>query len=140
MEIRIEQLKAYDLGKMHETIIPMLEKAVEHTDGEYDVADIIEAISSGQQGCLGIFQELKLIGIYTVMLINYPQRRLLRIVTMGGLPVEYWAATEQTLTEYARGHQCDGIEFWCRPGVSKIVKKSFGFEHQYDVLIRPVEE
>lgn len=136
--VKLEKLSAFEVGKRHKEIIPMLESAIEHADGEYTVSDIIDYISRGEQGCLGVFDGMELIGVFTVMLITYPRRSVIRLVTMGGLAVDRWSEVEPALIQFVKDNGCQAIECWCRDGAAKVAVKSFKADHHYNVVIREV--
>jgi len=136
--VKLEKLSAFEAGKRHKEIIPMLESAIDQADGEYTVADIIECISRGEQGCLGVFDGMELIGVFTVMLITYPRRRAIRLVTMGGLPVDRWSEVEPALIQFVKDNDCSAMECWCRDGAAKIATEAFKANHHYNVVVREV--
>ena len=138
MEIRLEKLSAFEVGKRHKEIIPMIESAVQYADGEYTVADIIDAIGAGQQACLGVFEGMQMIGVFTAMLITYPRRQAIRLVTMGGLPVDRWADVEPVLIQFVKDNNCTHLECWCRDGAMKVATKAFKGTHHYNVVVREV--
>ena len=102
---------------------------------EMSVQDIYENCKDKDMQLWIVFNEDKDIeAVLTTQVIDYPQKRVCRIVTLGGLNMEDWVDTVlETLEEWAEQQSCHSMETVCRKGFIKKLK-SFGYEHTYTIL------
>jgi hypothetical protein len=72
--------------------------------------------------------------VVTTQLINYPQKRVCRIVTLGGEGMDEWVAQIlEVLEEWSEEQGCDAMETVCRKGFVKKLK-NFGYEQTYTIV------
>ncbi len=102
---------------------------------EMTVEDIYDKLLETEMQLWLVYDEnSKVISCLTTEVINYPQRRTCRIVTLGGRDLDTWVDKFlDVLEEWAFAAACDSMETACRKGFIKKLKK-FGYEHTYTVL------
>jgi hypothetical protein len=72
--------------------------------------------------------------VITTQILNYPQKKVCRIVTLGGKELDTWVAeTLEILEEWSQEQDCDAMETVCRKGFIKKLK-DFGYEQTYTIL------
>jgi hypothetical protein len=76
----------------------------------------------------------KIKAVVTTQIIRYPQKKVCRIVTLGGEGMEEWVAEVlEILEEWSIEQECEAMETVCRKGFIKKLK-SFGYEQTYTIL------
>jgi hypothetical protein len=102
---------------------------------EMSVQDIYENCKDKDMQLWIVFNEDKEIeAVLTTQVIDYPQKRVCRIVTLGGLNMDDWTdMVLSTLEEWAEQQSCHAMETVCRKGFIKKLK-SFGYENTYTIL------
>ena len=103
---------------------------------EMSVQDIYENCKDKDMQLWIVFNEDKDIeAVLTTQVIDYPQKRVCRIVTLGGLNMDDWTdMVLATLEEWAEEQACHSMETVCRKGFIKKLK-GFGYEHTYTCLL-----
>ena len=72
--------------------------------------------------------------VVTTQIINYPQKKVCRIVTLGGDGMDEWVAQVlDVLEEWSIEQDCDAMETVCRKGFVKKLK-NFGYEQTYTIV------
>jgi len=72
--------------------------------------------------------------VVTTQIINYPQKKVCRIVTLGGEGMDEWVSQVlEILEEWSIEQRCDSMETVCRKGFIKKLK-GFGYEQTYTIL------
>jgi len=80
-------------------------------------------------------QEKKIIkAVVTTQIINYPQKKVCRIVTLGGQGMDEWVEQVlEILEEWSIENDCEAMETVCRKGFVKKLK-NFGYEQTYTIV------
>lgn len=92
------------------TVKPLLESALAHGSGEYEIEDILSAINE-QKMQLGIVHEDdRIVAAFVTEIICYPRKKMLRVTFAGG---ERMAAWLPLVEEYVRsGAEAIGAELY----------------------------
>lgn len=104
---------------------------------EMDVHDIYFFLKEKEMQLWVIFdkdngKEIK--AVITTQILNYPQKKVCRIVTLGGKQMDTWVAeTLEILEEWSQEQDCDAMETVCRKGFVKKLK-NFGYEQTYTIV------
>ena len=70
----------------------------------------------------------------TTEVIEYPRKKVCRIVSLGGRNLDEWVERWLDILErWAEENDCDSIETYCRKGFIKKLEK-FGYTNTYTVL------
>lgn len=115
-----------------------MKRAVDHANGELDHHDIRAFCESRDMQLWLIGNKYGVVGAVTTEIINYPRKRMLRVVTLAGKEFDNWAGQlNDLLGEWAASLQCDGIECFVRSGFTKKLA-AYGFRKKYEVCYRQV--
>ncbi len=104
---------------------------------EMDVSDIYFFLKEKEMQLWVVFdkdndKEIK--AVVTTQILNYPQKKVCRIVTLGGNKMDEWVAqTLDILESWSQEQECDAMETVCRKGFIKKLK-DFGYEQTYTIL------
>lgn len=129
-------LHPYDIGVFHEKCIKWIEDALTFSS-EMTSADVIEDLKRGDLLGYGCFDSNgNLIGFVTATIVQYPRKKVFRIVTLGGTSLEMWKELEPLIIAEAKRLTCNVFECWCRKGVAKILSDSFNCVQDYIIVSR----
>ncbi len=69
----------------------------------------------------------------TTEIINYPAKKVCRIVTLGGKDLDEWINYIDEIENWAIYNNCKAMETFCRKGFIKKLE-NFGYEQTYSVV------
>lgn len=109
-------------------IVEQVEAALEHSEGCYRAADVLDALLAGEWQ---LWTDGRSIACTRVA--EYPAKRVLSIILASGgrdsvAPI--WAALEP----FARVNGCSAISWWGRPGWRRSGFLPKGWRHTHDVM------
>jgi len=110
----------------------LLEPAVEMSGGRYDIESVEYLVKNGFNQLWVMYDDDDKIRIaFTTAIENYPRRRMLAITFLGGDDfVNNIGIVDDTLSEWAIAHGCDGAEIMGRKGWERALSP-FGFKASY---------
>lgn len=102
----------------------LLAPAVVLTNGRYMLEDIHIAAKSGDmQLWIAFTEDRSIIGCGVTSISEYPSRRLLTVLFVGGSNVRSWREDMINMLErWAKDNQCSGIEAYGREGWAKVLE------------------
>lgn len=117
---------------------PYVKRALDHTSGEFLPADI-KALCKDQIIQLWLVTEgPKVVGAVTTEIVVYPNRRHLRVITLGGSKAKEWTSLVDTiLSDFAKTEKCDAMEAFVRKGYVPVLAE-YGFKLTYSVVIKDI--
>lgn len=116
-------------------IAPMLEKAIEHNHQEMTLVDVADAIVSEKSQLWVAVQNDIPRGAFVTEIVNYPRKKVCRIVLLGGVSFEEWKHLLVDLENWALMNGCIDLDAYCRPGMAKKTK-ALGFEESAVVVTK----
>lgn len=117
---------------------PYIKRAIDHTNGEYKPADLKMFCKDRVVQLWLISENERVVGAATTEIINYPQRKHCRVVTLGGSKaVEWMGLLDAVLTDWAKEQGCEAMEAFVRKGFVPVLVK-YGFKHQYSAVFKPI--
>ena len=137
----IEELTFAGIGDdmaeaMWPKVEPLIQDALAHANGELNSDDMKKAILARDMQLFVLYnpdsREVEVAGVTEI--INYPRKKVCRVVAMGGGPLEAWNQGIEEVQKWAYEFGCDGMEAFARPGVEKIMGKNFGYRKYYSVI------
>ena len=124
------------VASIWEEVYPLLEKAQVYAAGELDTQDFFEMIESGDMQ-LWIAEDDG--GIFAMMLtefIQYPRKKVMRIVSIGGREMNRWMKYFPALEAAALSVGCTGFEVFGRKGWLRVLKD---WKCSYYVLTKDIK-
>lgn len=118
-----------------------IEVALRHAQGELNVADVLELAKKGEAQVWTINgkDSKQLYGVAVTQVVNYPQMRAVRIVTLGGHSLDKWARNlNDAIEDFAREHGARRLEAFGRKGLVKMLEE-LAFRPAYVALVKEVE-
>lgn len=107
-----------------------VDAALDHANGEIRAEDVYKQLLAEKMFLFVVGRPL-LCGAATCEVVQYAQKRVIRVVTLGGADFEDWKAQlHKSLTEWAKRIDADGIEAYVRKGMAKVLNE-LGYRQIY---------
>ena len=137
MNLHISGIPSDRINEVWEECEPYIAMGNGKSRDEMSVMDIYERLSQARMQLWLIFNDNKeIISVLTTEIIEYPQKTMCRIVTLGGKDLDIWVEEWlDTIEAWALEKGCVAMETVCRKGFIKKLEK-FGYENAYTVLVK----
>lgn len=118
------------------TLSVLLQKVIEHGQGESTLTDYLKKILNEYVQCWAVVDnELNIIGAGLTQYLQYSQYKTLHIIAFSGSNFEEQSKVFPTVEQFARDSGCARIEMWGRKGWIKTLPKFVdGWEEAYIVM------
>ncbi len=112
-----------------------IEMGINHSQCELSTMDYYDRLVNQEMQLWVVYDEEKQIKwALTTEVIEYPRKKVCRIVSLGGRNLDEWVERWLDILErWAEENDCDSIETYCRKGFIKKLEK-FGYTNTYTVL------
>ena len=133
------------LPKVWDRVRPMIELASEHSQGRFGPDHVLGELASGVQVLWILYEgDDDLLVCLTTSVCAYPGRRMLSVPFCGGSAgASHWFSHRELivgkLVEWAKKHECSGIEASGRPAWEKVLAP-MGFKKTYTTVTMDVED
>jgi hypothetical protein len=113
---------------------PYIRRALDHTYGELTSLDLKNLCASKDAQLWMVQKGDRIIGAGTTMIMNYPQMKVCRIITLSGSEFKEWKNLACMHIEmWADANGCEGVEAYVRRGfVPQLLE--IGFKYRYAVV------
>ncbi len=113
----VTPIRMEDCYALWKDVRPLLEPAIEKSDGRWRNEYVFAALITGQQKLWTITDDSGIIAAFTTALSQYPEKRMLAIHFLGGDGFDQWYPDMlKAVTEHGKKHNCAGIECNARAG------------------------
>jgi len=116
-----------------------LEKALEHSDGEFQIDDVLKFLLDRTMQLWVLYDtsthDVVMAGCTEI--IVYPNKKICRVVLMGGLSMNLWQSQTTALEEWARKQGCTQMETLARKGLAKKLTK-LDYKQVYQVCRKDI--
>ena len=116
MGIRQDMVKA-----IWEQAKPHLEKALEHSDGEFKIDDVLQFLLNRAMQLWVLYDisthDVVMAGCTEIVV--HSNKKICRVVLMGGLSMDLWQAQTPVFEDWAREQGCVQMETLARKGLAK---------------------
>lgn len=109
-----------DVLRVMPTVAPMLEPAIDQSDGRWGLYDVISAILQGHMH-LWLAVDEDIVAAMVTRFIDYPRMRACGLMFIGGKAREMWLDHEDRVCEWAQGQGCAELEGYARKGWLRIL-------------------
>lgn len=138
--IQVSLVPPEHVEKLWPRIFPHLAKAAEYTFGRYEPEDILEFILNGAAHLWIAFNEEDIIGVTITRFWQYPRKKCLDMVFIGGDEGFSWKEQMlSTLQRWGADSGCEVIESSGRPAFARVFKND-GYRLLWQVYELPVAE
>ena len=118
---------------------PYIKRAFDHTCGELTPDDMRTLCEERKCQLWLVSHENRVIAAATTEIVNYPQRRHCRVITIAGSSAQEWTGQmDEVLYAWAKSMNCDALEAHVRKGyVAKL--SQYGFKHRYSTVVKEID-
>ena len=119
---------------------PYVRRALDHTFGELSAEDL-KRLCIQQQAQLWMIQNgNRVVGAGTTMIVDYPQMKVCRIITLAGSEFKEWKDMAHMQIElWAASQDCTGVEAYVRRGFLPQLLE-IGYKYRYAVVHKSLKE
>ena len=110
-----------DVAYIWEEVAPLLDKVKEHTEGELETDDFLEPLTHGDMQLWMATEESDVRAVMITQIITYPQKRVLRIISLAGEDFEEIRSFQEMIEGFAVKLECTALEMWGRKGWKKLL-------------------
>ena len=110
-----------DIAHIWEQVAPLLDRAKEHSEGEAEPDDFLEPLTHGDMQLWIFTEESSLHSAMITQIIVYPQKKILRVISIAGSEFEKLRQFNDVVELFAIKTGCTGLELWGRKGWKKLL-------------------
>ena len=130
----ISGIPSSDIDQVWTACLPFIEAAADKGQAEMTTNDIYNFCKEQKMQLWIIFDDdFKIQAAATTELIDYPAKKVCRLVTLGGNNFDDWMEYLRVIEEWAIEKNCVALETFCRKGFSKKLE-NYGYKQTYIVL------
>lgn len=135
----ISAIKANMLPLVWFEVKPMIQAAVDHSNGELDIDQIKERLLKKEMLLLTVSREDNIVAALTLEVRHFPSgMNILNITTAGGSELHLWMKdVDKVIDDLALQHNCEEVYIVGRPGWEKLLKTQ-GYNKIHTVVSRKV--
>ena len=126
-----------DVDLVWDEVIPLIEKALLHAEGELMPDDIKKHLDTGDLRLWVAFENKHVIASMVTEIIQYPRKRIVRVITLAGRGMDMWYDFLPMLEGYAVRNGCSSLEAWTRKGMTRKLKD---WKHSYDIITKDLKQ
>ena len=127
-----------DIPNIWADIQPLVEKALDHSEGNMNTYDALRLLLNGRQQLWVGYTESSIDCAGITEIIPYPRHKILRIITFStksGHDLDLWRTQLGAVEEFGIACGCTRLEAWTRKGLAEKLK----WEHEYAVISKPIK-
>ena len=110
-----------DIAHIWEQVAPLLDRVKEHSEGEAEPDDFLEPLTHGDMQLWIFTEESSLHSAMITQIIVYPQKKILRVISIAGSEFEKLRQFNDMVESFAIKTGCTGLELWGRKGWKKLL-------------------
>ena len=130
-------LRPEDVPYVWEQVEPLLARITPHTEGELESDDYIEPLDSGEMQLWIATEDSKVHSAMVTQIIPYPQKKVLRIISIAGSEFDRLYAYKDMVESFALQTGCTALEMWGRKGWKKLLPD---WKDSYVVFTKDLKE
>ena len=127
-----------DLELVWDEVVPLIEAALKHSEGEVIPEDLVKPIKIGKMQLWVALSDGVIAAMITEIVV-YPRKRVLRVITIAGKDghgMSKWYGFLPLVEGFALSNNCSSLEAWTRKGMAK---KLTDWEHKYMVITKDLK-
>ena len=119
---KIALVTSDDVHVVWDSILPYIEEVVSHSQGEASSEHYYEELTSGNMQLWVSIEGKEVLACMVTQIAPYPNKRVLRILALGGVEMEKWIQFLPDIEHWAMGIGCTALEAWGRKGWLRILQ------------------
>jgi len=136
-QIKIALVNPEDVTYVWDDVLPLLNKALRHSEGELEPEDLIKHLDKGDLRMWVAMQDNEMIACMVTEIISYPRKKIVRVITLAGKDMDSWYDFLPMLEGYAVNNECSSLEAWTRKGMTRKLKD---WKHAYDIITKDIKQ
>ena len=125
------------VSQVWEYILPHIEAAAVHSEGELEPADFYPELLSGEMQLWLVLKETEVAATCITQIIPYPRKKILRILCLGGKKMRDWYFLFDKIENFAVLNDCVAVEAWARKGFERVLTD---WKSSYQVLTKELRK
>jgi len=134
---KVALVEAEDIDMVWGDVVPLIEKALLHAEGELMPDDIKKHLDSADLRLWVALKDKDVIASMVTEIIQYPRKKIVRIITLAGKDMSLWYDFLPMLEGYAIRNGCSSLEAWTRKGMTRKLKD---WKHSYDIITKDLKQ
>ena len=131
-------ISAEDVPYIWDDVGPMLHRVQEHSEGELETDDFLQQLMMGGMQLWISTEDKEIVMSMVTMVVNYPQKRILRVVSISGERFKELHEKFNDMVEaFAIKKGCSALELWGRKGWKKMLPD---WKDSYIVFTKDLKE
>jgi len=128
MKTYITGIPSSQIPKVWDDCVDFIELGNSKSQDEMTIQDIYELLCNAEmQLWVIINDDEKILGAGTTQILDYPNKKICRIVTLGGRNFENWIESINIIEEWSKTMNCESVEFFCRKGFQRKLE-NYGYK------------
>ena len=119
--LKAQIVQPEDIAYIWEEVAPLLDRVKEHSEGELETDDFLEPLTHGDMQLWIATEGSTVHGVMVTQLIPYPQKKILRIISLAGDNFEELRGFQEMIEAFAVKTGCTALEMWGRKGWKKLL-------------------
>ena len=115
-------LSPEDIPYIWDKVEAHIESMMPHSEGELSADDFLNFLSEGEMQLWAAVDGDELLASMVTQIVPYPQKRVLRIISIAGEGMEDWIENLPIIENWALSQNCTSLECWGRKGWLKVLK------------------
>ena len=134
---KVALVNSEDIELVWADVIPLVEKALSHAEGELIPSDIRKHLDTGDLRLWVALEDKDIIASMVTEIIQYPRKKIVRVITVAGKDMSMWYEFLPMLEGYAVRNGCSSLEAWTRKGMTRKLKD---WKHSYDIITKDLKQ
>jgi hypothetical protein len=134
---KVALVEAEDIDMVWGDVVPLIEKALLHAEGELMPDDIKKHLDSADLRLWVALKDKDVIASMVTEIIQYPRKKIVRVITLAGKDMSLWYDFLPMLEGYAIRNGCSSLEAWTRKGMTRKLKD---WKHSYDIITKDLKQ
>ena len=124
---------SHGVDEVWEQCESFIKLAYEKGQAEMTTEDIYHFCKDQKMQLWIVHERARIKAVVTTEIVDYPRKKVCRIVTLGGAGIDKWINCISVIEEWALSYDCVAMETFCRKGFIKKLEK-YDYEQIYAVL------
>ena len=119
--LKAQIVQPEDVAYIWDQVAPLLEKVKEHSEGEAEPDDFLEALTHGDMQLWIATEDSNMHSAMITQIVTYPQKQILRVISIAGSDFKRLYEFNDMIESFAIRSGCSGMELWGRKGWKKLL-------------------
>ena len=139
-EVKFLGITSEQIDAIWGEVKPFIERSLKYANGELDQDDVYRFLKERamQLWVLLTMPDQKITMCGVTEIVNYPRKKVCRVVLMGGIPSQEWRDNVHNIETWAKGQGCSTMEACVRKGIAKVMAEQ-DYKKVYTIVSKELE-